>query len=363
MPDDVTLAATGRLDPAFGADGRDRTGGLVRAVPVLATFGIAAVFAAMLFYFWPLLRQPPGVGVLPTVLGAALTLFLSVLPGAVCVVQNTTKRRQLAKLDSLSDAPVGRTTLFRAAHAAIGSIREVGVDAVYGVPILVFGLLNMVAFAAVLLGYRSEYFAAPSVLLGGLTSLADAPDARYQIGTFEVVAVAFLASYVYSLGRLLDRINNNDLYPISVYYYACRAVVACVAAAVLRHTAAAFGLTGNPALLLAAFAVGFAPDLYVLALLRSAFRALKVWGAREDPAPGASPPSMPLLAVDDLTREKIDRLGELGIDSAHFLAKQNPFLLLPRVPYDLAVLVDWIAQAQLYAWSATRRWRSSGRSS
>ena len=30
------------------------------------------------------------------------------------------------------------------------------------------------------------------------------------------------------------------------------------------------------------------------------------------------------------------------------LAKQNPFLLLPRLPFDLGLLIDWIAQAQLY---------------
>jgi hypothetical protein len=52
--------------------------------------------------------------------------------------------------------------------------------------------------------------------------------------------------------------------------------------------------------------------------------------------------------IDDLTREKIDRLNELGIDSAQMLARQNPFILLPRLPYDLGLLVDWIGQAQLY---------------
>jgi hypothetical protein len=55
-----------------------------------------------------------------------------------------------------------------------------------------------------------------------------------------------------------------------------------------------------------------------------------------------------VYSIDDLTREKIDRLNELGIDSAQMLAKQNPFLLLPRLPFDLGLLVDWIAQAQLY---------------
>jgi len=30
------------------------------------------------------------------------------------------------------------------------------------------------------------------------------------------------------------------------------------------------------------------------------------------------------------------------------LARQNPFLLLPRLPFDLGLLIDWIGQAQLY---------------
>jgi len=52
--------------------------------------------------------------------------------------------------------------------------------------------------------------------------------------------------------------------------------------------------------------------------------------------------------IDDLSRDKIDRLSELGIDNAQILARQNPFLLLPRLPYDLGLIVDWIGQAQLY---------------
>jgi len=33
------------------------------------------------------------------------------------------------------------------------------------------------------------------------------------------------------------------------------------------------------------------------------------------------------------------------------LACQNPFLLWTRLPYDLGLLTDWIAQAQLYAFA------------
>jgi len=119
-------------------------------------------------------------------------------------------------------------------------------------------------------------------------------------------------------------------------------------AAVLRHTASVFGLDSTAILLLIAFGVGFAPDLFLIAILRRAFQVMKVWGNRGDPT-ATQPTTLPLLMIDDLSRDKVDRLGELGIDSAQVLARQNPFLLLPRLPFDLVLIVDWIAQAQLYA--------------
>src|SRR6202040_3629935 len=83
-------------------------------------------------------------------------------------------------------------------------------------------------------------------------------------------------------------------------------------------------------------------------ITRRAFQALKIWGSRDDPSSESRPTSLPLLTIDDLTRQKIDRLNRRGIDSAQMLARQNPFLLLPRLPYDLGLIVDWIGQAQLY---------------
>jgi hypothetical protein len=129
---------------------------------------------------------------------------------------------------------------------------------------------------------------------------------------------------------------------------------------VLRHTIRIFGdISGavvsdgfsrgaSPLLLLLGFAIGFAPDLFILAMTRKAFQAVKIWGSRSEPGEDSRPTSLPLLMIDDLTREKIDRLNELEIDSAQVLSQQNPFRLLPRLPYDLSLIMDWIAQAQLY---------------
>ena len=101
-------------------------------------------------------------------------------------------------------------------------------------------------------------------------------------------------------------------------------------------------------LVLIAFVIGLAPDLFILAMARKAFQAIKVFGHKGDPKRKTRPTALPLLMIDDLTKDKIDRLNELGIDSAQVLACQNPFLIWPRVPYDLGLVVDWIASAQLY---------------
>ena len=52
--------------------------------------------------------------------------------------------------------------------------------------------------------------------------------------------------------------------------------------------------------------------------------------------------------IEGMSKDKIDRMNEMGIDSSQALAQQNPILLWTRVPYDLILLVNWIGQAQLY---------------
>src|SRR5260370_42087699 len=86
-----------------------------------------------------------------------------------------------------------------------------------------------------------DSFSRPSFLLAGM-QLVNPTDAlpAYQKGTLVVVAMAFVGAYVYILGQLLDRLNNNDLYPISFYYYSARIIIACFTAIVLRLTAAIY---------------------------------------------------------------------------------------------------------------------------
>jgi hypothetical protein len=159
--------------------------------------------------------------------------------------------------------------------------------------------------------------------------------------------VAFLGSYIYMLARLIDRINNNDIYPVTYYYYSVRFATAVVVAMIFRHFANL--ITENSQIvLIIAFGIGFVPDLFIAAMVRRATSAIKVTGSQNDPEENVLPTSLSLLMIEGLSREKIDRLGELGIDNAQVLACQNPFVIWPRLPYSISLIVDWIAQAQLY---------------
>ena len=201
--------------------------------------------------------------------------------------------------------------------------------------------------------FTFEAFEAKSTLLGGLHVLQDKLDknqvAAYQSGTMVVAAVAFVGAYLALFNRLLNQINNNDIYPISFHYFSVWLITAMVLAAMMRHFASVFGIDDNNAALLAiALAIGAAPAPFFTAFIHWAFGKLNISGDKDDPTRDKLPSNLNLLMIDGLANEKIDRLSELGISDAQVLSCQNPLILWVRLPYDLALIVDWIAQAQLY---------------
>jgi hypothetical protein len=327
--------------------------GIVVAIAGVATFAI-----------WPLLSaadtHPTTVSdIITTGFSVVLAALLSMMPAVICTVQNVSMRRQQAELETLRGTGVADTALYIAAQRAISDdAGDSWIDSDFIVPTFVYFLVCFVGFIAMFIGFgRPELFKAPTVFLGGVASMANI-DAYviYQRETFAVCGMALAGAYAYSLGRILDRINNNDLYPVSLYYYAARIIIACIVASVLRHTVIVLELLPvdggdkvKALLLLLGFIIGFTPDLFIIALSRKAFQVIKIWGSRADPAEDTRPSALPLLTIDDLTREKVDRLNEIGIDNAQVLAHQNPFMMLPRLPYELSLMVDWVSQAQLYA--------------
>ncbi len=320
----------------------------------LAILIVAAIVVGLIVKYWTFLSHDIG-GEVPAGFGITLAAMLSLLPLVLCIVQNVSRNRQLDKLDGLKNFPLAHTSLYETAKNSMGSLKLV-VDADYTLPILTFLLVTFFGFLAIFVGYgRDPLFSTASVLLGGLQDQSNAKFSDYQLQTFCVVAMAFVGGYIYSINRIVARINTNDLFPISLHFYTIRIITASATAAVLRHTISALApavpwvsAKGVPLLLLLGFVIGLVPDMYIGAATRKVSQLLNAWGSREPPNEKMRPLSLPLWMIDDLTREKIDRLNELGIDSAQMLARQNPFILLPRLPYDLGLLVDWIGQAQLY---------------
>jgi hypothetical protein len=198
-----------------------------------------------------------------------------------------------------------------------------------------------------------SYLQTPNVILGGLHAVAksDPSETRaYQSGTLVISAVAFLGAYLALFKRLLDQLNNNDIYPISFHYYSVWLIGSMIIAAIARHVVAIFGsgLDNNSLLIIMGFAIGAAPAPFFAAFVHWAFDNLKITGDKDNPARVNMPSNLTLLMIDGLENEKIDRLSELDVTNAQVLSCQNPFTLWVRLPYDLGLIVDWISQAQLY---------------
>jgi hypothetical protein len=197
--------------------------------------------------------------------------------------------------------------------------------------------------------FKPEYFQKFNVILGGyfVVDHKAGPDTEaYQRGTFVAGCFGFIGAYIYTNWRLLDRINNNDIYPISFYYYSARMLAACLIAGTIRHILPDYG--SQISVVLLSFAVGFVPDLFITSVVRRASQAIKVLSDQPDPKPEVLPSNFSLLMIQGLDRDKIDRLSELYVTNAEVLACQNPFMLWLRLPYELLLLIDWISQAQLY---------------
>ena len=343
------------------ADEESRIGSrkaLLTALGLIALLGAAAG----LFWFgsgWIYGSGPQRFALAPV----GISFVLAAVPVMICLVQEKTKQRSLRKLESLNRHPVYATEYCQAARKSFEAINSASLGGDYILPMLTFLAVTtiscLIASCALLV---EPLFTTKVPLLGGLRLTEQVPLdqlAQYQEGTFIVGCMAFFGSYVYMLGRLLDRVGNNDLAPISLHYYAARIIIATLTAAVFRHTAYLFGVERTELLVLLGFVTGLAPDLFIIAMARRGFQAIKVFGSKNDPDEQYRPAAMPLLMITDLTKEKVDRLNELGIDSAQVLACQNPFTLWPKLPYDLGLLLDWIAAAQLYTLLDAKRLRAA----
>lgn len=208
------IDGTGVPNRSAASEPSDRARWLHRILPLIL---VLVVFLAVAVTYPTILTNDNGS--MPLIFSLAMSVSLSVLPMMICVVQNTTRRRQMNRLVNLKQFPVSRSAYFRIALTSVDGIRTGAVDADFEAPLFVYCLMVFVLFFALFIGYTFKAaFTTPSIMLGGLHDTADVGYVVYQAGTFCMMGMAFIAAYAYSLSRLLDRVNNHDLYPLSLIH-------------------------------------------------------------------------------------------------------------------------------------------------
>lgn len=318
--------------------------GLMMAVVMVLALGTAILPG------WDRLVAAFGKDTMRVILAMLIAVMMAAVPVCLCLVQGVARGRHLEGLDSLRATALADTQAYRYAYARIAAVQPTNIGFDYVLPMLAFAFVMLFGAVAANCAFLVDfYFEGGNPMLGALTAANEATDPHpYQRGTFVAGAYAFLGAYVYVLYRLLARLATDDITPIVFYRYAAHVVIAYIVATTLRHGAESMGLDSSNWLVPLSFVVGLSPDLFIGALTSRVFAQLRILGMREDPAAETRPRAMPLLMIDELKQPQIDRLSELGILSAQDLARSNPFLLQPRVPFELVQVLGWIAQAQLY---------------
>jgi hypothetical protein len=297
-------------------------------------------------------------------------VFLIAFLLATTALQQRTSKQASHVLDTLPPR-VQETEIFGSARRYFGR-REVGnlftsgphIIPIWFLVIVVAGCATVCYFGAELI---SQGPTAPNYVLGGiratesLTTETEKSDLRiYQSQTVFVLSMAFLAAYVWMIHQLVNRINNDDMNPITYYFLSVRLLAAILMAAISRHAVEGIpvlqgllvidkeGQKYPAGLAILAFLVGWNPTLWVDELLIKIRDLLKTaipsqrWPKNED-----LPTNMSLLMLQGMVPDKVDRLNELNIENVQKLSSENPIVLWARTSYTLDLILDFIGQAQL----------------
>jgi hypothetical protein len=163
--------------------------------------------------------------------------------------------------------------------------------------------------------------------------------------TITPVFWAFIGAYFYALQSLSLRVNARDATPGHFYSLVVRLFASIFLALLLHHIyfgiASDFGNSDKVARILPAayFFCGIFPEAI----------QTRIWQLVKDltKTPDRKPFRPALDIIDGIGEVHIERLEEIGIDSAYVLAVSDPFLTFVRLPYRLSQIVDWIGQSLL----------------
>lgn len=152
---------------------------------------------------------------------------------------------------------------------------------------------------------------------------------------------AYIGAFAYAFKALTDRLNSRDATPGHFYMLTGRLILACCAATLVHHANFGIGVGATDKLLPALY---FFCGVFPQRILDWVWHKVSEQFSLETP----KETTPPLTEVTGLTEQHIQRLAEIGIDSAHALALADPIRSFVRLPYRLSQLIDWVSQSLLF---------------